>query len=97
VNHVPNARAISVIEDTRWGTYQPAKEIAAKLKGLDIVKGRVGLVGINATFGMGMPTSTLRPARLPEIEWIDVTRFCSLRVIKSEEEFDCGESLRDLR
>jgi Xaa-Pro aminopeptidase len=91
VNHLPNARAISVIEDTRWGTYEPAKEIAARLKAMDIAKGRVGLVGINATFGMGMPYQhfmTLREA-LPEIEWVDVTRdFTRLRVIKNEEEFD---------
>ncbi len=90
VNHVPNARAISVIADTRWGTYDPAKEIASKLRKDGIGKGRVGLVGINATFGMGMPYqhfATLRES-LPEIEWIDVTRdFARLRVIKSEEEF----------
>src|SRR3970282_1897994 len=52
VNHLPNARAISVIEDTRWGTYEPAKEIAAKLKKDGIGKGRVGLVGIKRTFGL---------------------------------------------
>lgn len=90
VNHVPNARAISVIEDTRWGTYEPAKEIAARLKATGIGSGRVGLVGINATFGMGMPYQhyvTLRES-LPEIEWIDITRdFAGLRVIKSDEEF----------
>ncbi len=90
VNHVPNARAISVIADTRWGTYEPAKEIATKLKKIGVAKGRVGLVGINATFGMGMPYqhfATLRES-LTEIEWIDVTRdFARLRVIKSEEEF----------
>jgi len=91
VNHVPNARAVSVIADTRWGTYDPANEIAAKLKKEGIGKGRVGLAGINATFGMGMPYqhfATLRES-LPEIEWVDVTRdFARLRVIKSEEEFD---------
>lgn len=90
VNHVPNARAISVIEDTRWGTYEPAQEIAAKLQELGIGHGRVGLVGINATFGMGMPYqhfATLKQS-LPEMEWIDVTRdFARLRVIKSGEEF----------
>jgi len=90
VNHVPNARVISVIEDTRWGTYEPAKEIAARLKAIGIGSGRLGLVGINATFGMGMPYqhfATLRES-LPEIEWIDITRdFAGLRVIKSEEEF----------
>jgi len=91
VNHVPNARAVSVIAETRWGTYEPAKEIVAKLKKDGIGNGRVGLVGINATFGMGMPYqhfATLRES-LPEIEWIDVTHdFAHLRVIKSEEEFD---------
>lgn len=91
VNHVPNARAISVIDDTRWGSYEPTKEIAAKLKGDGLGSGRVGLVGINATFGMGMPYghfAALREA-LPEIEWVDVTRdYARLRVTKSEEEFD---------
>jgi len=91
VNHVPNARAVSVIPDTRWGTYEPAKEIVAKLKKDGIGKGRVGLAGVNATFGMGMPYqhfTTLRES-LPEIEWVDVTPdFARLRVIKSEEEFD---------
>lgn len=90
VNHVPNARAISAIADTRWGTYDPAKEIASKLKKDGIGQGRVGLVGINATFGMGMPYghfTTLRES-LPEVEWVDITRdFARLRVIKSEEEF----------
>ncbi|HEX9837994.1 MAG TPA: M24 family metallopeptidase [Anaerolineales bacterium] len=91
VNHVPNARAISVVADTRWGTYEPAKEIATKLKKDGIGRGRAGLVGINATFGMGMPYQHFAVLRelLPEIEWVDVTRdFARLRVIKSEEEFD---------
>ena len=91
VNHVPNARAISVLEDTRWGTYEPAKEIVAKLEKDGIGKGRVGLVGINATFGMGMPYQHYKTLcdSLPEIEWVNVTReYARLRVIKSEEEFD---------
>jgi len=91
VNHVPNARLVSVIDDTRWGTYEPAKEIVAKLKKDGIGKGRVGLAGINATFGMGMPYqhyATLQES-LPEVEWVDMTRdYALLRVIKSEEEFD---------
>ena len=91
VNHVPNARLVSVIEDTRWGTYDPAKEMVSKLKMDGIDKGRVGLVGINASFGMGMPYqhyATLRES-LPEVEWVDMTRdYARLRVIKSEEEFD---------
>lgn len=91
VNHVPNARAIAVIDDTRWGTYEPAKAIAAKLKKMGIGEDRVGLVGINATFGMGMPYqhyATLKE-ELPEIELVDMTRdFAHLRTVKSEEEFD---------
>jgi Xaa-Pro dipeptidase len=91
VNHVPNARAVSVIAETRWGTYEPAKEIVAKLKKDGVGNGRVGLVGINATFGMGMPYQHFAILResLPRMEWVDVTRdFARLRVIKSEEEFD---------
>jgi len=91
VNHVPNARSVSVIEDTRWGTYDPANEIVAKLKKDGIGKGRVGLVGVNATFGMGMPYQHYKilSDSLLEVEWVDVTRdYARLRVIKSEEEFD---------
>jgi Xaa-Pro aminopeptidase len=91
VNHVPNARAISVIGDTCWGTYEPAKEIAAKLKKDGLGKGRLGLVGINATFGMGMPYQHYMALQefLPEVEWVDVTRdFARLRVVKSDEEFE---------
>jgi Xaa-Pro aminopeptidase len=90
INHVPNACSISVVEDTHWGTYEPAKEITAQLKKNGIGKGRVGLVGVNATFNMGMPYQhfALLSQSLPEIEWVDVTRnFAGLRVIKSEEEF----------
>jgi len=91
VNHVPNARAVAVIEDTRWGTYEPAREIGVKLKKTGIGKGRVGLVGINATFGMGMPYQHYATLieELPEVEWVDVTRdFARLRTVKSEEEFE---------
>jgi len=91
VNHVPNARAIAVVEDTRWGTYEPAKEIVAKLEKTDIGQGRVGLVGINATFGMGMPYQHYVSLKeeLPEVEWVDMTRdFARLRMVKSEEEFE---------
>lgn len=90
VNHVPNARAIAVIEDTRWGTYEPAIEITATLKKKGIGNGRVGLVGVNATFGMGMPYQhyAILKEGLPEVEWIDITRdFARLRTVKSGEEF----------
>lgn len=91
VNHVPNARAVSIITDTRWGTYEPAREIVVRLRRDGVGRGRVGLVGINAAFGMGMPYQhfAILRASLPEIEWIDVTRaYAQLRTVKSEEEFD---------
>ena len=90
-NHVPNARLISVIEDTRWGTYEPAGQITAHLRANGIGRGRVGLAGVNATFGMGMPYQHFSGLReqLPEVEWVDVTRaFAALRTIKSSEEFE---------
>ncbi len=90
VNHVPNARKISVIANTRWGGYEPAGEIVAQLKKAGVGKGRVGLVGVNAAFGMGMPYQHFAALcdGLPEIEWVDVTRdFARLRAVKSEEEF----------
>jgi len=90
VNHVPNARAISVVPDTRWGGYEPAKEVAAQLKKSGAARSRVGLVGVNATFGMGMPYQHFAALResLPEVEWAEVTRdFARLRTVKSEEEF----------
>ena len=90
-NHVPNARLISVIRDTRWGGYEPAKAIIAHLKKSDVSRGRVGLVGVNATFGMGMPYRHFAMLRegLPEVEWVDVTRdFARLRSVKSNEEFE---------
>ncbi|MBI3740577.1 MAG: aminopeptidase P family N-terminal domain-containing protein, partial [Chloroflexi bacterium] len=55
INHVPNARKISVIADTRWGTYEPGKAIRERLREIEIARGRVGMVGVNASFGMGMP------------------------------------------
>ena len=90
VNHLPNARAISVMADTRWGGYEPASEIVRQLKKCGAGQGRVGVVGVNATFGMGMPYQHFAALRdgLPEVEWVDVTRdFARLRTLKSDEEF----------
>ncbi len=91
INHTPNARLISVIPDTRWGTYHPAEQVVAQLKKNGLNRGRVGLVGVNASFEMGMPYQHFLHlgANLPEVEWVDVTaEFARLRVVKSQEEFD---------
>jgi Xaa-Pro aminopeptidase len=82
--HVPNAREISDIRTVEWGGYRPAEKIAERLGAAR----RVGLVGVNATFEMGMPYAhhlTLRD--LGEV--VDVTReFQRLRLVKSNEELE---------
>jgi len=91
INHVPNARLVSVIRDVRWGTYEPGKAILAALRDKDIARGRIGLVGINATFGMGMPYQHFADLRdgLREVEWVELTReYARLRAVKSDEEFE---------
>ena len=88
-NHVPNARQVSNIQQIDWGGYNPAETVAARLKQVGLTRGRLGLVGVNHKFGMGMPFQhylTLRET-LPDVELVDVTRdYARLRAIKSEEE-----------
>lgn len=88
-NHVPAAREISDIALVDWGGYHPAETIAGRCLAVGLARGRLGLVGINHTFGMGMPYQHYEHLRraLPEVEWVDVTaEFTRLRAIKSEEE-----------
>ncbi len=90
-NHVPNARRVSDVPVIEWGGYDPAATVAERLQKAGITAGRLGLVGVNATFGMGMPYrhhATLREA-LPELEMVDATaEFASLRRVKSGEEIE---------
>ncbi len=88
-NHVPNARQVSDIPRIEWGGYNPAETVATRVKQTGMARGRLGLVGVNHKFGMGMPFQhymTLRES-LPDLELVDVTReYARLRVVKSEEE-----------
>jgi Xaa-Pro aminopeptidase len=88
-NHVPNAREVSDVPLIEWGGYDPAATVAQRLRAIGIERGRVGLVGVNARFAMGMPYghhARLRE-RLPAVELVDVTgAFQRLRAVKSEEE-----------
>ena len=90
-NHVPNAREVSDVTLVEWGGYDPAARVASRLQAIGAERGRVGLVGANATFSMGMPYqhhNRLREA-LPRAELVDVTRpFQHLRLVKSEEEVE---------
>src|SRR3954447_21905543 len=84
-NHVPNAREISDVPNVEWGGYDPGATVAARLR--ELGARAVGLVGVNATWGIGMPYAHYR--RLCEFETVDVTReFGALRLVKSNEEID---------
>jgi Xaa-Pro dipeptidase len=88
-NHVPNARETSDVPLVEWGGYDPAETVARRLRELGLERGRAGLVGVNASFAMGMPYAHHARLRelLPELELVDVTRsFQQLRLVKSEEE-----------
>jgi Xaa-Pro aminopeptidase len=90
-NHVPNAREVSDVPLVEWGGYDPAERLAARLRELGAVRARIGLVGANATFSMGMPYQhhdRLR-ASLPGAELVDVTApYQRLRLVKSAEEIE---------
>jgi len=84
-NHVPNAREVSDIRAVEWGGYRPAEKIAERLGAAR----RVGLVGVNATFDMGMPYAHYLTLRDRVGEVVDVTReFQRLRLVKSDEEVE---------
>lgn len=88
-NHVPNAREVSDVPIVEWGGYEPALAVAARLRAIAGARARVGLVGVNAKFAMGMPYAHYDRLRLelPELELVDVTGpFSRLRGVKSDEE-----------
>lgn len=90
-NHVPNARQVSDVPVIEWGGYDPAATVADRLSSIGLDRGRLGLVGVNATFGMGMPHQHLASLQgsLPHVELVELTSgFASLRSVKSEEEIE---------
>jgi Xaa-Pro aminopeptidase len=90
-NHVPNARETSDVPIVEWGGYAPAERVAARLRTIGVTEGRVGLVGVNATFSMGMPFGHHARLReeLPAVELVDATLpYARLRLVKSEEEVE---------
>jgi Xaa-Pro aminopeptidase len=88
-NHVPNARQMSDMPVIEWGGYSPAKTAAERLRACGISTGRIGIVGVNAKFGMGMPYQHADDLKreLPELDLVEVTAdFTRLREVKSDEE-----------
>jgi len=90
-NHVPNARELSDVPVVEWGGYDAGETVAKRLAAAEVERGRVGLVGVNHTWTMGMPWqhyATLREL-LPGIEPVDVTaEYARLRAVSSEEEIE---------
>jgi Xaa-Pro aminopeptidase len=85
VNHVPNAREVSDLPRVEWGGYDAGATVAARLR--ELGARRIGVVGVNSTWGVGMPYQHYE--RLAEFEREDVTReFGALRLVKSEEEVE---------
>jgi Xaa-Pro aminopeptidase len=90
-NHIPNAREVSDMPIVEWGGYDPAATVAGRLRAIGVERGRVGLVGVNAKFAMGMPYAHHERLRheLPHLELVDVTGpFSRFRAVKSEEEVE---------
>ena len=82
-NHVPNARELSHVQQVEWGGYAPAEKIVEHVRSAR----RVGAVGVNATFEMGMPYAHYLELRDRVGGIVDVTReFQGLRLVKSDEE-----------
>jgi Xaa-Pro aminopeptidase len=84
-NHVPNAREVSDVPTIEWGGYDPMEKVVPLVRGAR----RVGLVGVNATFSMGMPYAHHRRLADAVPELVDLTaRFQRLRLVKSDEEIE---------
>src|SRR5207248_10618037 len=91
VNHVPNAREVSDVPCIEWAGYEAGETVAGRLTAVGITRGRAGLVGVSATWTMGMPWQHYLQLRelLPDVELVDVTReYSRLRAVKSEEEIE---------
>jgi Xaa-Pro aminopeptidase len=85
VNHVPNAREVTDLANVEWGGYDAGETVAVKLR--ELGARTVGLVGVNATWGIGMPYGHYEHLRA--FATTDVTReFGALRLVKSDEEVE---------
>ena len=85
VNHVPNALEEANADRVEWAGYQPGETLAARLHVFGAK--HVGLVGVAATWNVGMPYQHY--LALHDFETLDVTpAFAALRATKSAEEIE---------
>jgi Xaa-Pro aminopeptidase len=98
-NHVPNAREVSDVAVVDWAGYDGGETVARRLAAAGVEHGRVGLVGVNHTWSIGMPWQHHARLRelLPVLELVDVTaEYARLRAVKSEEEVERLRGAADL-
>lgn len=83
-NHVPDARRISRLLDTRWGGADSIQSLAENLRERGLVSGRIGLVGL-----IPFQRYAALQHALPKVEWVDLSgNLGRLRWIKSDEELN---------
>jgi len=81
-NHTPNAKRLSLLEDTRWGGANSEETLAREIRQRGLMHGQLGLAG-------AVPYQRYSSLRclLPDVEWKDVSKALGrLRWVKSEEE-----------
>jgi Xaa-Pro aminopeptidase len=83
-NHLPNARSISVIADTRWGGQDSIQTVAEELQHRGLVSRSLGLAG-----AVPYQRYAALQRAIPALEWHDLSRELGrLRWVKSQEEID---------
>lgn len=89
-NHLPNARELSVIDDTRWGTYAPAETVVERIREADTAVERIGIVGVNSRFNLLVPHQHYETFEDGiDAELVDATKpYERIRTVKSEPEID---------
>lgn len=91
LNHLPQARQVCDLPIIEWGGRNPAEAVAQRLGAIRLADGRLGLVGPNPAFGMGMPYQHYLHLRatLPALDFVDVSaEFARMRTVKSQEEIE---------
>jgi Xaa-Pro aminopeptidase len=94
-NHLPLARRLSTVVDTRWGGPSSIQSVVDELRARGLAAARIGVAG-----ELPFNESDALRSQLPELELVDFNpAYRRLRMIKSDEELDWlrrGAILSDL-